>query len=163
MQLRTDNLWDAPAEVGATLIAVTTNSYVFRQGRDPGPLAMGAGAALEAARRYPSLPLAAGIRLRQMVGFRPELYGVLPRYGWAVVQSDNYRIGLFQTKYHYRVRSDLELIRFSVEQLRLWLRARPREVVALNFPGIGYGQLRRVDVLPLLEPLPDRVVIYEKE
>ncbi len=160
MQLRTGNLWDAPAEVGATLIGVTTNSYVHRDGPRPGPLAMGAGAALEAHQRYPGLPLAAGVHLRHVVGFRPGLYGVLPRYGWAVVPEP--RIGLFQTKYHYRQNSDTKLIKFSVLRLSRWLRANLAEVVALNFPGIGYGRLTREVVLPLLEPLPERVYIYER-
>lgn len=161
MRLRTGNLWDAPGEVGATLIAVTTNSYVHRIGSNPGPLAMGAGAALEAHERYPQLAQTAGVLLRQVVGFRPGLYGVLPRYGWVVVPEP--RIGLFQTKYHYRQNADLELIKFSVARLLDWLDLHPAEVVALNFPGIGYGRLSRERVLPFLELLPERVVIYERE
>ena len=33
--------------------------------------------------------------------------------------------------------------------------------VDLNFPGIGNGKLKREDVLPILEKLPDSVHVWE--
>lgn len=154
MRLMKGDLWDAP-KAGATLIGVTTNAYVKKDGR----LVMGRGAALEAARRHPALPSRAGDAIR---GVHPRgFYGLMPRYGWTVV--DEPRIGLFQVKDRWEQEANLEIIRFACEVLADWLAPRRGEIVAINFPGIGNGRLDRAAVLPIISTLPDRVLVYEKE
>lgn len=157
------DLWDAP-RAGATLIGVTTNAYVSKAGM----LVMGRGAALEAANRYPALQRRAGDAIRRGSLF----YGPMERYGWAVVSTARFddptpweapQIGLFQVKHHYGQPADLELIRYSCDRLSDWLEPRRGEIVAINFPGIGNGRLSRTAVLPIIQRLPDRVLVYEKE
>jgi hypothetical protein len=33
--------------------------------------------------------------------------------------------------------------------------------IAMNFPGIGWGGLNRLEVLPIISSLPDNVEIWE--
>ena len=156
MILRTGNLWDAPADVGATVIAVTTNSTVTRDGR----LVMGRGAALEAKRRYPGIDYEAGGHINLFANYHHHR-----RYGWMLIRAfDQPRFGIFQVKHYWRDAADLDLIRNSCERLREWLstKAWPGTVVALNFPGIGNGRLAREAVLPIISGLPDQVAIYER-
>lgn len=158
-QFAVGDIW---GEIGkASAILVTANSYINNAGR----LVMGRGAAREAAIRWPSLP-------RQLadwiVKFGP---GHLGEYGVifvldivafsGLVTFDPMDIGVFQVKRHFKDNADPELIRRSVDKLNE--DAERYDRIALNFPGIGNGRLREEDVKPLLESLPDNVVIYKKE
>ena len=72
-------------------------------------------------------------------------------------------LGALQTKRHWQDASDLDLIETSLVYLRRWLEDHPSfERVALPLPGCGLGGLRREDVLPVLEALPDGVYVYER-
>jgi hypothetical protein len=146
------NLWD---EVGrADLILVTANSTLNSRGE----LVMGKGAALEAKQRYPWLPGEAGRAIRAKGG-SGTYYGALafpPR-----LDAPDTDIGILQVKIHWHEPARLSLIELSLKGLAETSIHYTR--IALNFPGIGAGQLNREDVLPLLECLPDNVFIYEPE
>jgi hypothetical protein len=138
------------------VVAAPTNGVIT-----PGGLVMGAGAALALARRVPGLreALAEQIKRKGLIksGFR--------EYGFITVLYKNRLWGAFQTKRSFRQKSDLELIRFSAKQLRVWLLENPEHTVHLAFPGIGLGGLKPEDVLQvfqeILGPSPKRVKLYQ--
>jgi hypothetical protein len=92
------------------------------------------------------------------------IYGLLVSPRWPAV-----KLGAFQVKRHYGQPAGisassaraLEPIRHSTAALRGWCVAHPDAQVALNFPGIGNGRIRREDVLPIVTPLPHQVIIWE--
>lgn len=147
MQTLVGDMWQ---ELGkADLILVTTNSTL----KSNGELVMGAGAAMQAAQRFPELPRVFGRRIRQ--DFFGQDYGIMCGL---CTKTDHTWIGAFQTKRHWRDPASLDLIRYSAE--RLAAAAGKFSRIALNFPGIGHGQLQVADVLPILEELPENIVIY---
>lgn len=128
----------------------TTNAVVKKNGE----LVMGKGNALELAKREPWLPKRMGDSLKGLVA--PWTY-----HGRIFKQTD-YWVGCFQTKHHWKDKSDIELINSGVEKLRKIGAAYPDITFYLPFPGIGNGGLKREDVLPLLQGLPDNVIVWER-
>jgi hypothetical protein len=144
MILEVGDMWVALEETD--LFLITANATIKRNGA----LVMGRGLALEAKRRFPGLDLACG----RLVGDR-QVYGV------GVLPAPFTPLGLFQVKNHFRERADLDLIKRSVRALLSLLEFSRLERVDLNFPGIGNGGLPQSCVLPLIEPLPDRVHVWK--
>lgn len=141
------------------LFVLTTNPIR----REDGAVVMGRGIALEAKNRYPALPYDFGRRLSQAEGIQryddalfPVDIGVIGQYG---KQS----VGWFMVKDHWRENAKLEIIQRSAKLLTGWANgvARPFRRIDLNFPGIGNGKLKREDVLPIIEQLPDNVHVWE--
>jgi hypothetical protein len=129
---------------------VTSNSYVKLGGK----LTMGAGAAKQLAERYPQLPEALGTKLfsKHMLAYH---LCMLP------LQKEYYSlVGLFQTKYHWRDRSNLELIAESTQQLAYFADMFYGNI-ALNYPGIGLGGRTKQEVQPIIDILPRNVWVYE--
>lgn len=135
MELRKGNMFD---EVPDEAIFFTANGHI----RNDGALTMGAGAALDCKRRHPQLPLRFAHLIRD---FAPqgEPYGVV--YDFEAMR------GAFQVKYHYRDKADLALIGYSAKLLIGVTRLIGR--VNVNFPGIGFGGLRRDVVLDVIGPV----------
>ena len=75
---------------------------------------------------------------------------------------DNQNVGYFMVKDHWAEPAKLSIIEESVESLMGFLSDDERRV-DLNFPGIGNGKLRREDVLPIIQRLPDKVHVWEYE
>ncbi len=117
---------------------------------------MGRGIAKQAKERFPTLPYDFG-RLLALAdtGYRePFPVSVIGKY-------DNQAVGYFMVKDHWKAPASWGIIEEGVFHL---LRMSPDySRIDLNFPGIGNGKLKREDVLPLLEPLPDSVHIWEFE
>lgn len=150
MKLIQGNIWDS----GATNIAVTTNSVI----RSDGSLVMGAGIAKQAIMRHPELSYLAGAAVKKRYG-QMGMYGFLGPFSFEYEgQPEN--IYLFQTKINFTHPSRLSLIEFSVSSLNLYLNQNPGFELAMNFPGIGKGELRMPDVLPIIQRLPDSVSVY---
>jgi hypothetical protein len=156
-QFQQGDIWSVYPQ--ADLFLVTTNSTL----KQNGALVMGRGAAQQARDRFPGLDLAFGQAIAQQCGH-------LGRYHLLVSpQWPQAKMGAFQActersrsvKTDYKQSADLSLIQASVAALVEWTAAHPGKSVHLNFPGIGNGGLARADVLPLLAPLPDQVVIWE--
>ncbi len=149
------NLWDEIDH--ATLILFTGNSTLNTHGQ----LIMGKGSAGEAKRLFPALPTVFGEMLQEE-GAVGGLYGIFT-YKIAYKDKDPQTIGVFQTKRHWSQDSDPLVIAHSTGYLCAYLDFWNMrfESVAMPFPGIGYGNLQRDQILPLLEPLPERVRIYE--
>lgn len=139
----------------AGLILVPGNATLDSKGR----LVMGAGAALEAKQRFPDCPMRLGAGLVARKGVTRDPYGV----HWQICPNINgafYNIGVFQSKSHWKSASNLGLIEYSTRVLkREWCPQFKR--IAMCFPGIGLGGLKRDDVLPIIGVLPDNVFVYE--
>jgi hypothetical protein len=143
MILERGNMWDA---FGKGVFMITTNPII----RKDGAVVMGRGIALEAKTRFPRLPYDFG----EMLKMYPNNIGYIGEY-------DHTRIYWFMVKDHWANQASLDIIQNSVSTLD-HLFGYTDERVDLNFPGIGNGGLKREDVLPLLEKLPDNIHIWEK-
>jgi len=154
---QTGNMWSAYDD--ADLFVITTNAAIKRNGA----LVMGRGIARQARNRFPGLDTALGQQILSVCGSPSASlrtgqgeYGLLVSPRWPTA-----KLGIFQVKFHYRQAASLDLIRRSTAMLCAWCADHPYTQVALNFPGIGNGRLRREDVLPIVAQLPDQVTIWE--
>ncbi len=157
MRLQQGDIWTALEDPRA-VICVPANSFI----RKNGELTMGAGFALAAAQHYPHLARQAGFAL----GFS-GLH--LRRFGFRIVTNSPKTdgkptyVGLFQTKLHFKDPSSVDLIAESTDQLRQYaLKGKHHTVLHLPFPGVGLGGLAEAEVMPILEDLPDNVVIWTR-
>lgn len=146
MILKQANIWDEP---DLKYICITTNATIKANGE----LVMGAGTAFQAKKRMPDIALQWGQQLRA-AGLENRMYGLFLKY-------NNYLA--FQTKIFWRDKSNLHIIKNSVKDLDQIARHFPKARFGLPFPGIGYGQLSPKDVLPLLESLPDNVIVFHTQ
>ncbi len=133
------------------LFCITTNGIITKDGR----LVMGAGIAKEARDRLPGIDkdLAKAIKAKDSTR--------LPRSLW-IGCPFNFAVVAFQVKNHFREKANISLIEHSCYLLLREILDRPHITIALNFPGIGYGGLKRSEVLPIISILPDNVEIWEK-
>jgi hypothetical protein len=146
MKLAQGDMWSAYDQ--ADLFLVTTNHVVTRDDK----LVMGAGIARQALDRFPDLDKALG---KAVLGAGTP-YGLLVSPRWPEA-----KLGAFQTKTNWKEGSSPALITFSTGKLLEWCKAHPTAQVHLNMPGVGLGGLPREVVLPILEPLPDTVTVWE--
>ena len=148
-QFGTGDMWTAYA--AADLFLITTNATITIRGA----LVMGRGIARQAKERFPGLDVALGRQIQALCG-NQGIYGLLVSLRWPAA-----KLGAFQVKRHYSHPASLELIRHSTVALCAWCADHPDAQVALNFPGIGNGRLRREAVLPIVSQLPEQVIIWE--
>jgi hypothetical protein len=147
MILEQGDMWDVFGKTD--LFLITTNPIV----RKDGAVVMGRGIAKEASTRFPQLPYDFGTFLD---GADPAYFrnGIIGEY-------DGQKIGCFMVKTHWAEPANLRVILVSASQWAVWAKEYSR--VDLNFPGIGNGKLKREDVLPMIEHLPDNVHVWEYE
>lgn len=129
-------------------VGITTNSILNKQGE----LVMGAGIAKTAKEYNKHLPLLFGsqIKAKEVEG---GFYGVL-------LQGKYFA---FQTKRHWKDKSDIQDVIRSINILNRGAEKHPMKIFGLPFPAINNGGLKAKDVLPYLEALPDNVVVYYLE
>jgi hypothetical protein len=167
MILERGNMWDVFGKTD--FFVITTNPVVSLAGH----AVMGAGIALEAVRRYPSIQYDFAQRL-EYLDYHPEIDDSEPpefRYFGLIGLYDNQLIGYFMVKDHWKNQARLDYIDSSCKELIKLADLRIKTVspghytprIDLNFPGIGNGRLRREDVLPIIEQLPDNVHVWEYE
>ena len=120
----------------------TANSTIKRNGC----LVMGAGAALQVRNTYKISDKVFGLKIKHL-----SIYGLVIHLG----------IGAFQTKTHFALDSTVDIIKFSVERLTECALANPGVTFHLNYPGINNGKLTVEVVQPLIDILPDNVLIYK--
>ncbi len=130
---------------GVDYFLITTNSTIKKDGS----LVMGAGIAKEVKDRFPGIEYKAGKAVNSLCGSE-GIYGL-------ILSS---KIGLFQTKRHFKDNAILHIIETSSKMLEVHARSHPEYRYALNFPGIGLGRRKYEDVLPLINNLPDNVEIW---
>ena len=145
MQIKRGNLWNSNADI----ILVTTNSFI----RGDGALVMGRGAALEMKSKYPLLPFDFGKIIKEKCGHLKE-------YNIIFESNIPIKFGIFQVKYHFKDSANIELIKRSILKLQI-IANNDNKQFAMNYPGIGFGQLSEKDVLPLISMLPNNVTIYK--
>ena len=134
----------------ADVLLFTANAAVTHQGS----LVMGGGAALAVRERFPGVDLALGLSVKAI----GDPYGVVS----IILPDQDLIIGAFQVKHHWLDDALSSLISGSAIILRnLALTEWKDKRISLNFPGIGNGRMRRKDVLPLIECLPDNVTVWE--
>lgn len=148
MILKTGNMWSVYGSVD--LFCITTNSTVNQKGA----LVMGRGVALQAKIKFPGIEKLAAPKIKS------------PYYGLVIIPE--YNVGLFQVKRDFKQNASLDIIGLSVSRLILWMiqfytKNKYWPLVALNFPGIGYGKLKKEDVLPIINLLPNNVEVWEYE
>jgi hypothetical protein len=135
----TGDLWT----VDADWRLIPTNTVVRRDGR----AVMGAGAALQAAQRYPALAADLGTAIRAL------RWAPLAR---PVSHFPAYRLSCLPTKYDWRANSDFDLIRRGLLQFVDDLPTlHVSGAIALPMLGCGLGGLPVATVRPLLERLLD--------
>jgi len=127
MQIIEGNLWKF--HTPANWIAITTNGSI----RKDGACVMGRGVALQAKKRYGTLPYELGNKIRDT--------------GNNVYTFKDYGILTFPVKHKWFEKADLELIERSAKQL-LYVVDRP---IYLPMVGCGNGHLLWRDVRPVLE------------
>lgn len=137
------DLWDAPP---GAWIGITTNGVV----KADGSLVMGAGVAREALDRFPGLDAELG-RLVRSCG--NEVFGV---------HVKGRSLFSFPTKDHWRDQSYPYLIALSARALARVAADLPNDTFYLPRPGCGMGGMRWADVKPLIDFLPDNVIIVHK-
>ena len=109
-------------------------------------------AAKGAAVRWSWLPRAAG-RAISGLGTARSCYGfiIIPA---PEKELPHGRVGLFQTKQHFKDDASLRLIRASCDALMEWVETTTAlpgwPLVAVNYPGIGNGNLDRREVEPVI-------------
>ncbi len=150
MILKKGNMWSKFGEVD--LFCITINGTF----KADGSLVMGAGIAKEAKKRMPGIERIISAQFRTYLMHEPYL---LPM----VLASKSQMMGLFQVKHHFAEPASIELINRSTVQLFRYIASYPKMTVCLNFPGIGNGKLKRSEVLPIVELLPDNVEVWEYE
>ena len=126
---------------------ITANSYLTKDLR----LVMGRGAAQELKTIFPGIDKIFGNIIHNTCGHL-GLYGL--------IKHD--LCGIFQVKYNFMDKADLELIKFSIYLLTVEA-GNIGQIIHLNYPGIGYGKLSKEVIRPLLDILPDNVHVWERK
>lgn len=138
----TGDLWQLQPHFD--VVGITTNGQVDSKGA----AVMGGGCALEAAQRYPTLPLRLGQRL-QIWGNHCHVFYI----GRDVIVS-------VPTKDDWRDPSDLNLILRSLGELQSLANERGWKKILLPRPGVGLGRLDwETQVKPICRLLDDRFCI----
>lgn len=130
------------------------NVYLFTGNpirRKDGAIVMGRGAAKQCRDLFPGVDKTYGDIIKQ----EPHR-----NIMWADV-GPRQRLGWFKVKDHWGEPADLGLIKNSVASLHMVASLYDGLEFHMNFPGIGNGGLAEEDVLPVLQILPDNVLIYK--
>ena len=144
MQLVQANIWEYADKLD--YVCITTNSIVKQNGE----LVMGAGIALKAKQRVPTLPLDFGNQIKSK-NLQGKFYGLL-------LSHEKYLA--FQTKLHYQDESPLDVVQQSCNLLNRLAKKYPDKSFGLPYPGISNGRLDPKVVYPFLKDLPDNVFVY---
>ena len=131
----TGNLWQYHSD--GEVICITTNGMVNSQG----DLIMGAGIALTAKDKYPLLP--------RLLGMHVNEHGNIPLFVPLL------KIISYPTKYDWRYKSSLKLIKNSAYLIKKIADKYSLERVYLPPPGCGHGKLSWTDVKPIIDPIFD--------
>lgn len=145
-----DALWKNPGNPG--MIVISSHASLDKKGR----LYMGYGEGAEAIRRIPGIDEECGSLLEPFV--REGVYGFMPV---RPSRPDQKLIGfgLFQTRLAWDQRPQIEIIRYSMDCLRVYLDDNPEVRVRMNYPGVGLDGLDPEDVATALIPVPENVTV----
>lgn len=130
MKITCGNIWDLPADYRA----ITTNGIV----KSNGAAVMGRGIALQAITKYPGIDF--------------ELGKLINKWGNHVFKLSNNLIS-FPTKYDWKMKSDLNLIKRSAEELVLMFLSEEDITILMPPPGCGNGGLKWIQVETILSKI----------
>ena len=123
--------------------------------KNNGELVMGAGNALAYAEAYPSSKKILGDMLGGVVvNGKPIKHLFLHK-------RDKGYVGGLVTKAHYRDPSTLTIVENAVWELRMAAEVNSHLTYHLPYPAIGLGGLSVEEVQPLINELPDNVIVYK--
>ena len=120
--------------------------------KNNGAIVMGRGAARQVRNCYPGIDRAFGKHLMK----EPDL-NVL------ILGKANRQLGWFKVKDHWKEPAKLSIISESVKKLTTIATENPELRFHMNYPGVGNGKLDVCAVAPLLQALPDNVLLYRKD
>ena len=143
MKLINEDIWGYHLDY----ICITTNSNL----KSNGELVAGRGIALEAKQRYPDFPKFIGRYLKNY-SLVDNIYGI-------IVYKN---LIAFQTKIHWRNDSVLDVIQQSTDMLTEFANKNKDKLIGLPFPGVNNGNLSKSVVIPIIESLPDNVLVFYK-
>lgn len=138
------------------LVVITTNSVI----KSNGALVMGAGIAGEVSKRFPGIDSLIGKMITKQLKLDDRI--IAPehiKYGFMICPAG--KLAIFQTKYHFKYNSPIELITYSKDKLKDYALSYPDKIINLNFPGIANGGLKEEVVLPIIKDLPDNVFVWK--
>lgn len=138
------NLWDVKFSTPDHVRLITTNGFVKKDGS----AVMGRGCAREAVYRYGNLQL-------------PKRLGQHLMLNGNVMCWLTTGLVTFPVKHNWYEPADPELIKTSANWLDREARNLGQKWFVLPRPGCGNGQLKWEDVRPLLQFLPDNVLVID--
>lgn len=136
----------ARGEVGNNIYMFTANSTI----RQNGCVVMGRGNAAVVRDFYKGIDKKFGHVIEHL-----SVFGV------QFVQHNSQWIGAFQTKVHWQDKSPLDLVQRSILHLKTIAEKRPSHTFHLPCPAINNGGQSEDVILPMLECLPDNVIVYK--
>jgi len=156
----------AEREGGPHYLCITTNGVVEHD-----KLTMGRGAAADAKRLFPWIPVRAGQVIKGLFPNQTTVETVtrsrVVRYELVEFSDDDAEhpdrfFAMVQTKLDWRDPSPPELVQASLARLGKKAEGCPHIKFHLNYPAIGLGGLPLEMVQPWVEALPDNVRVYRK-
>jgi hypothetical protein len=118
--------------------------------KNNGAIVMGRGAAKQVRDSYPGIDRKLG----------QAIFGLPNAYYLEIPIASKQHIGWFKVKNHWQQPADLNLIALSTLALINHTKFYPIHTYHMNFPGVGNGRLSDKQVMPIIESLPDNVIIY---
>lgn len=145
MILKRERLHYLKGIVGNNIYMFTANSIVKQDGK----LVMGAGCAKSVRDTYSGIDKMFGDKVVSGQEFNVTF-----------VKWQEQWIGAFQTKIDWRKPSPTYLVKDSIDKLTRIAKERPNWTFHLPCPAVSHGGKSVEEVLPMLEVLPDNVIIY---
>ena len=137
--------WNTP-----DIYLFTGNSYITKNGK----LVMGRGAALACRDLFTDCD--------KQFAFKILTSKYTPNYFVEFIElAPDKLLGAFQVKHNFADNADIELIKKSAKKLKHIATQKPHIKFHMNFPGIGYGGLPFNIVLPIVDKLPNNVILYK--
>ena len=144
MTIKKGNLYTKENKEHYDLIGFTANSVI----RKDGNLVMGAGSAKTVKDAYENSPKVFGERIKDKSVFHIEIVKEL-------------KLLALQTKIDWKDDSDINLVKESLNKLFTYATENPNLKIAIPFPGISNGNLKKETITPLLKNIPNNIDVWE--
>jgi len=139
--------WELPH-----VLLFTGNSTITKRGA----VVMGRGAAKQVRDTYPKID----VHIAEEIQKKPN-----PHLVWVNVHPTSFIptdqwLGWFKVKNHWAEPAKIELITQSTQELKKFAELHSEMTFHMNYPGVGNGKLVEIQVSPIIQQLPDNVLIY---
>lgn len=148
------DLWEYQTAIGGEWVVIPTNMTIKKNGN----AVLGRGVAKQALDKYPLLDMWYGNILKM----HQEKVGEDHYIGFAI----DYTLGLimFPVKDYWSEKAQMDILKWSFKQLRLFLLLNPNQKVVMPVVGIGFGEIPIKKVEHLMEKyfkgISNIVVVY---